>query len=117
MTKKVIFQDKGYSNILRQIVAEIKHTRVDIANRVNTSVNQMYWNIGKHLSQESFEKGYGSAVANRLSVDLKEEFPDTTGFSPRSLWDMKRFYEFYSGKLPQLWQFLSLSWGHHRLIC
>jgi len=29
---------------------------------------------------------------------------------------MKRFYEFYSGKLPQLWQFLGLSWGHHRLI-
>ncbi len=29
---------------------------------------------------------------------------------------MKRFYEFYSGKLPQLWQFLNLSWGHHRLI-
>ena len=87
-----------------------------IANRVNTSVNQMYWNIGKHLSQEGLEKGYGSAVVNRLSVDLKAEFPDTTGFSPRSLWDMKRFYEFYLGKLPQLWQFLSLSWGHHRFI-
>jgi predicted nuclease of restriction endonuclease-like (RecB) superfamily len=116
MAKQLIPQSKNYSNILRQIVAEIKHTRVVIANRVNTSVNQMYWNIGRHLTQEGLEKGYGSAVVNRLSVDLKAEFPDTTGFSPRSLWDMKRFYEFYSGKLPQLWQFLSLSWGHHRLI-
>jgi predicted nuclease of restriction endonuclease-like (RecB) superfamily len=116
MAKQLIPQSKNYANILRQIVAEIKHTRVVIANRVNTSVNQMYWNIGKHLTQEGLEKGYGSAVVNRLSVDLKAEFPDTTGFSPRSLWDMKRFYEFYSGKLPQLWQFLGLSWGHHRLI-
>jgi hypothetical protein len=32
---------------------------------------------------------------NRLSVDLKAEFPDL-GLSPRNLWNMKRFFERYS---------------------
>ncbi|MDR2596393.1 MAG: DUF1016 N-terminal domain-containing protein [Treponema sp.] len=57
---------------------------------------QMYWNIGKRLSEEQLEKGYGTSVVKRLSADLQQEFPDTTGFSSRNLWNMKNFYEFYS---------------------
>jgi len=106
-----------YANILRQIVTEIKNTRLVTANRVNTSLIQMYWNIGKHLSREGLEKGYGSAVVKRLSVDLKTEFPDSNGFSPRNLWYMKLLYEFYSD-LPQKMQqaVALLPWGHHILI-
>ncbi|MDR2026417.1 MAG: PDDEXK nuclease domain-containing protein [Prevotellaceae bacterium] len=109
--------DINYSHVLRQIIAEVKSARVIVARRVNASVMQMYWNIGKRLSEEKLENGYGTGVVERLSVDLKNEFPDITGFSPRNLWDMKRFYEFYNTvdeKLPQL--VAVLPWGHHRLI-
>ena len=34
--------------------------------------------------------------AERLSADLTLEFPDLAGFSPRNLWDMKKFYEYYA---------------------
>ncbi|MDR2971053.1 MAG: PDDEXK nuclease domain-containing protein [Bacteroidales bacterium] len=118
-----------YNEILREIIAEVKMTRIIIANRLNVSIIQLYWNIGKRLSSEKLEKGYGGKVVEQLSVDLKCEFPDTDGFSPRSLWDMKRFYEFYSEdeqKLPQpvavseskiLPQVVAvLPWGHNRLI-
>jgi hypothetical protein len=76
----------------------------------------MYWNIGKHLTQEGLEKGYGSAVVKRLSVDLKTEFPDTNGFSPRNLWYMKLLYEFYS-EFPfyELWNIPRMLLQHH--IC
>jgi len=84
-----------YGEILRYIVAEIKSTRVVLAQRVNSAMMEMYWNIGKRLSSEKLEKGYGASVVRRLSSDLQQEFPDTTGFSPRNLWDMKNFYEFY----------------------
>jgi hypothetical protein len=46
---------------------------------------QMYWNIGKRLSEEELEKGYGAGVDERLSFDLKNDFPDTTGFYLRNL--------------------------------
>jgi len=117
MAKQVTPQSKSYANILRQVVAEIKNARVVIANRVNTSLIQMYWNIGKHLTQEGLEKGYGSAVVKRLSVDLKAEFPDSNGFSPRNLWYMKLLYEFYSGLPQKVQQAVALlPWGHHILI-
>jgi predicted nuclease of restriction endonuclease-like (RecB) superfamily len=118
-----------YNEMLREIIAEVKMTRVVIANRLSASVSNLYWNIGKRLSSEKLEKGYGGKVVEQLSVDLKSEFPDSEGFSPRSLWDMKRFYEFYSNSnqiLPQpvavsddkiLPQVVAvLPWGHNRLI-
>ena len=82
--------------MLREIIAEVKMTRVIVANRLSATVTQLYWNIGKRLSIEKLEKGYGGKVVEQLSFDLKSEFPDTEGFSPRSLWDMKRLYEFYT---------------------
>jgi hypothetical protein len=33
------------------------------------------------------ELGWGNAVVDRLSADLRNEFPDMSGFSPRNLWD------------------------------
>lgn len=119
----------NYNEMLRDIIAEVKMTRVVIANRLNASVTKLYWNIGKRLSSEKPEKGYGGKVVEQLSVDLKSEFPDTEGFAPRSLWDMKRFYEFYTEGDPILPQAAAVSennilpqvvavlpWGHNRLI-
>jgi len=103
--------------MLREIIAEVKMTRVVVANRLSASVTQLYWNIGKRLSIEKLEKGYGGRVVEQLSADLKSEFPDTEGFSPRSLLDMKRLYEFYTDdfKIPP--QVVAvLPWGHNRLI-
>jgi len=78
---------------------------------------QMYWNIDQRLSEEKMEKGYGSNVVKRLSSDLQQEFPDTTGFSPRNLWNMKKFYEYYSIADEKLRQLVAvLPWKHNLLI-
>jgi predicted nuclease of restriction endonuclease-like (RecB) superfamily len=115
MTYKI--NNNQYSEMLRYIVKEIKSTRVVLAQRINSTMMQMYWNIGKRLSEEQLKKGYGSSVVKRLSADLQQEFPDTTGFSPRNLWDMKRFYEFYEFADIKLRQLVAvLPWKHNLLI-
>ena len=88
--------DNHYKQLLHQVITEIKSTRITLARRVNTSMMQMYWNIGENLSKEGIEKGYGSSVVKRLSGDVQQEFPGTTGFSPRNLWKLKVVNEFYS---------------------
>ena len=116
--KKAMNQkDNQYNDLLRLIITEIKSTRVIAAQRINSAMMQMYWNIGKRLSGEKMEKGYGSSVVKRLSVDLQQEFPDTTGFSPRNLWDMKKFYEYYSIADEKVRQLVALlPWKHNLLI-
>ena len=118
-----------YNEMLREIIAEVKMTRVVVANRLSATITQLYWNIGKRLSIEKLEKGYGGRVVEQLSADLKSEFPGTEGFSPRSLLDMKRLYEFYTDSFQISPQVVAefennippqavavLPWGHNRLI-
>jgi predicted nuclease of restriction endonuclease-like (RecB) superfamily len=54
---------------------------------------QLYWNIGSDILRRQQLEGWGAKVIDRLSVDLKEEFPEMDGFSPRNLKYMRRFAE------------------------
>jgi predicted nuclease of restriction endonuclease-like (RecB) superfamily len=108
--------DRGYSEILQQAVNEIRTARNNIARQVNTAAIGVYWSLGKLLSEKKIEKGHGASVVNRLSVDLKSEFPDM-GLSPRNLWDMKRFYEQYANAPSKLRRCVAvLPWKHNLLI-
>ena len=101
---------------MQQAVSEIQTARTTVARQVNTTVNSVYWNIGKLLFDRNLESGYGSGVVKRLSVDLKEQFPDK-GLSPRNLWNMKRLYERYYQEDTKLLQAVAvLPWGHNLLL-
>ena len=105
-----------YPDLLQAAVSEIKTARIDIARKINASAIQVYWNLGKLLSERKIEKGHGAGVVNQLSVDLKLEFPDM-GLSPRNLWDMKRFFEFYKDAPAKLRHAVAvLPWKHNLLI-
>ena len=108
--------DSEYAQILQQAVSEIQTARTTVARQVNSMVNSAYWNIGKLLFNKNLESGYGSGVVKRLSVDLKEQFPDM-GLSPRNLWNMKRLYERYYQEDTKLLQAVAvLPWGHNLLL-
>jgi len=108
---------RDYSGFLRQVVAEIKNARVTAVRKVNREMINLYWRIGEMILVKQLTQGYGKAVVERLSVDLKTEFPGSSGFSPRNLWDMKRFYEAYHKSDTKLRQLVAeLPWGHHLLI-
>lgn len=108
--------DKQYAEIFQLAVTEIKTARISIAKQVNTAAMGVYWNLGKLLSERKIEKGHGAGVVNRLSADLKSEFPDM-GLSPRNLWNMKRFYERYFQAEAKLLQAVAvLPWGHNLLL-
>jgi predicted nuclease of restriction endonuclease-like (RecB) superfamily len=108
--------DQQYSEIFQQAVSEIRSAKTTIARQINVAAMEVYWNLGKLLSERKIEKGHGAGVVNRLSVDLKMEFPDM-GLSPRNLWDMKRFYEQYKDAQPKLRQVVAvLGWKHNLLI-
>ncbi len=108
--------DSDYKSLLGELRKSISGARISAARRINESVMQMYWSIGKSISERKMAEGYGAQVINRLSVDLKSEFPNM-GFSARNLWDMKRFYERFSNADEKLRQLVAvLPWGHNLLL-
>ncbi len=111
-----------YSEWLDSIKNEIKNTSIKIAVASNIQMIQGYWEIGKNVSCKLAVEKWGSSIIERLSVDLRAEFPNKKGLSARNIYAMKQFYEFYSqqftispqsvAKLP----FMMIPWGHQRII-
>lgn len=108
--------EKEYNELLLQAVAEIENARLTLSRQVSSTISGIHWNLGKLLFDKKIESKHGSGVVNRLSSDLKEQYPDM-GLSPRNLWNMKRFYERYKDEEPKLLQAVAvLPWGHNLLL-
>lgn len=81
-------------------IAEIKHryrsSQVKAAVRVNAEKLLFNWQLGRDLVQKKAEERWGSGVVEQVSLDLKREFPEETGFSTSNLWYMKKWYVYYT---------------------
>jgi hypothetical protein len=51
----------------------------------NSQMLLLYWQMGQYILQNQEAEGWGTKIINKLSVDLKKEFPALKGFSPRNL--------------------------------
>lgn len=71
-----------------------------------------YWSIGNDVTAQENRQGWGSSVIKRLGEDLRTEFPEMKGFSPRNLQYMTAFAK--AGRWHQLRNRLlrSCHWGH-----
>ena len=107
---------KNYDNILKNIITDIKTAKVQTVKSVNKNLIMLYWNIGKRIADEQIIQNYGKSVVEKLSKDLKQEFPNAKGFSVQNLWYMRQFYLKYSQNkiLQQLVG--ELPWGHNLVI-
>lgn len=116
MSQEISLNKEEYDSILKQAVEQIRTTKIIVAKQLNRAAQSVYWNLGKLIFEKQLAEGYGSAVVNQLSVDLKKEFPDM-GLSPRNLWNMKLFYERYYQADQKLLQAVAvLPWGHNLLL-
>ena len=95
---------RGYAQLLDDIKTRIHAARIKAALAVNRELIQLYWEVGKTIvSRQRFE-GWGQSVIERLSADIRAEFPDLTGFSPRNIWRMRAFYVAYTEGVENLTQ-------------
>ena len=80
-------------------IAEVKHryrsAQVKAAVKVNAEKPLFNWQLGRDLVQKKAEERWGSGVVEQVSLDLRREFPNESGFSTRNLWYMKQWYLFY----------------------
>lgn len=80
-------------------IAEVKHryrsAQVKAALKVNVEKLLFNWQLGRDLVQKKAEERWGSGVVEQVSLDLRREFPNESGFSTRNLWYMKQWYLFY----------------------
>ena len=75
----------SYLDFIEAIKKEIENQRLKVVLNANSSMICLYWNIGKAILQKQEEEGWGAKVIDRMAKDLKDAFPDMSGFSPRNI--------------------------------
>ena len=58
---------------------------------VNYELVMLYWQIGREILMRQQQQGSATKVISRLPKDLRREFPEMKGFSPRNLKYMRAF--------------------------
>jgi predicted nuclease of restriction endonuclease-like (RecB) superfamily len=106
----------GYGELLEELKTRIRTAQVKAALAVNRELVLLYWQIGREILARQREAGWGAKVIERLSADLRREFPEMTGFSPRNLKYMRAFAEAYPDE-PFVQQPVALiPWGHNVVL-
>lgn len=98
---KEVSAELSYKQLLVSIKQQVQSAQAKAALAVNSSLIQLYWNMGKMIADnQTLFEGRNNYV-EQLAKDLRAEFPEMTGFSKRNIFYCRRFYLFYSGSSVQ----------------
>ena len=102
-----------YATLLATLKERIRTARFRAAVAVNQELVMLYWGIGKEILTRQSAEGWGSKVIERLAKDLRSEFPEMQGLSPRNLKYMRAFAEAWPVEAIVQQAVALLPWGHN----
>lgn len=88
-----------YNTLLRHIKQRVAQAQQRAIYSANEEMLRMYWDIGEMLTNSQLADGWGQKTLERLSVDMKNEFPAIKGFSVRNMQCMMQFFNEYNSEL------------------
>jgi predicted nuclease of restriction endonuclease-like (RecB) superfamily len=98
------------------ILTLIKTAKDNIIKTVNTEIIDLYWQIGKEVSEKVQNGGWGKSVVEELSNHIAANLGNIRGFSPQNIWRMKQFYETYKDSQILSALLRELSWTNNLLV-
>jgi predicted nuclease of restriction endonuclease-like (RecB) superfamily len=99
-----------------EIVGLIEASREKALQAVNTSLIELYWQVGEIISRKVEAAEWGDGVVDRLAEFIAKTEPGLRGFTRRNLFRMKQFYEAYRGDSIVSPLVAQLPWSHHLII-
>ena len=98
------------------VIHLIQKARYSAYKAVNTELINLYWEIGKYITQRTQSEGWGKSTVSLLATYIQTQEPDSKGFSDKNLWRMKQFYETYSHLTKLSTLLRELSWTNNTII-
>ena len=127
--------DKNYVKWLSDLKKRFHIAQLKAAVKVNTEMLKFYWSLGEDICEKQKQYKWGAKVIDRLSLDMRSEFPQSEGFSRANLYHIKRWFAFYSSQMEIVYQagrqlqkvdnantpipdiLLCVPWRHQTVIC
>lgn len=79
-----------------EIIQLIKQSQFNAVKAVNTELINLYWNVGGYISKQLETTRWGEKTVDELAGYIQLKHPEIKGFTRRSLYRMKQFYETYA---------------------
>lgn len=105
--------DSSYASLLAELKERIRSARLKAAIAVNRELILLYWSIGRDVLARQTKEGWGARVIDRLATDLRRDFPEMKGLSPRNLKYMRAFAEAFPDEEIVQQLVAQLPWGHN----
>ena len=96
-----------------QLIAAAKQRAMQA---VNTTLIDLYWQIGQRISLKIAMAEWGDGVVAQLAEHLAKTQPGLRGFTRPNLFRMRQFYEAYAGNEIVAALLRQLPWTHHLTI-
>lgn len=114
--KNSLGKPEDYPGLLTEIKERIRAAQYEALKAVNKELVGLYWDIGRMIVERQEVKGWGKSVVERLSADLRQEFPGVAGFSVQNLWYMRQFYSEYHSHENLQPLVGEIAWAHNLAI-
>jgi predicted nuclease of restriction endonuclease-like (RecB) superfamily len=107
---------ENHNNSFNEILTLIQEARKRAYQQSNKVLMELYWSVGKYVSNKTTKDSWGKGVVKELAEYIKQQDPTVGGFSDKNIWRMKQFYETYNEneKLSPLVR--EVSWTNNLII-
>lgn len=105
-------KNKGFDEVIHLIDA----ARQKAYQAVNTSLIELYWQVGAYISHKMASAEWGDGVIKELAGYLAKTQPNLKGFTRPNLFRMRQFYETYCDDPIVSAVLRQLPWTHNLTI-
>lgn len=81
--------------------------------QVNRTLIELYWNIGRYVSEKNKSNSWGKSVIDNMSKYITNKNPSIKGFSARNIRRMSQFFETYQHHVKLSALLTEISWTNH----
>ena len=99
-----------------EIVELISASREKALQAVNTTLIDLYWEVGATISRKIEAAEWGDGIVEQLAEYIARTQPGLRGFTRANLFRMRQFYETYNGDERVAPLVRQLPWSHHLII-
>ena len=103
-------------NDFNEITQLIVAARQRAVQTVNTTLIELYWQVGRTISRKIAQAEWGDGVVTQLAAHLARTQPGLRGFTRPNLFRMRQFYEAYQGDEKVSPLVRQLPWTHNLII-
>ena len=105
-----------HTTAFAEVVEMIASARKRAFQTVNTTLIDLYWQVGSYISRKIENAEWGDGVVRQLAEHLSHTQPSLRGFTRANLFRMRQFYETYRDHELVAPLARQLSWSHNMII-